>query len=80
MRIRMTFHGKERCEQRGISQDDIRQVLAAPYMSYPGKTSRVCYVGKTTDGRTIVVCTAQTLDENPNNVRVVSAWEKGNDE
>ncbi|MBO4144901.1 DUF4258 domain-containing protein [Kocuria rhizophila] len=73
----MTSHGRDRAAERGISQDDIREVLRAPYMSYPGKTSRVCYVGTTTDGRAIVVCTAHTLEESPDSAKVVSVWERG---
>lgn len=69
--VRFTGHATHQMAKRGISQDDVREVLTDFESSYPSGTSdRHCYV-KTIDGHRI-----QVVVESYDHELVVTAYEQ----
>lgn len=57
MKYKLSWHAKQRMEQRGISEDDIALCLASPSTQYPGADDKTCIL-RNVEGRTLklVVC------------------------
>lgn len=77
MRLDITTHASRQMRRRRITEQEVLEVLGNYQLSVPGDTSRVCYVGTTNRGRRLQVCTDETLEENSDCVRIVTAYEKG---
>lgn len=53
-------------KQRGITLDNIRDVLTAYDITrLPGGNAKVCYIGHTVDGRKLKVCVDKYIEDLP---------------
>lgn len=55
MRIVFVPHARERMEQRGITEDDVRACLEAPDITVPAQKTRTRYMRRSSDGTMLSV-------------------------
>lgn len=53
--LRLTAHAQERCKMRGITEQEVRAIVAAPSSTYIGKDGKLNVLGTAQSGRTIRV-------------------------
>lgn len=55
MRITYVSHARQRMSQRGVSEQDVRQVLESPTVTVPADQGRTRYIGLVGNSRTLSV-------------------------
>lgn len=66
MRLIYTKHAQRRMHQRGITRDEVADVLTSvARTSVPGDAAAVCYIGTTVGRRRLKVCVSRYIEDMP---------------